>query len=123
MLKGARPATDPFHGLERLPGSMNIYLGMVTDTIQQVPMRKEDIAIIAIAGWLTIVSTFMILVQNVNFELFFVLAFIGFLIIVQLIAPEHIHPGYVRYSRYILAAGIVIFGLIVALKIIEIIAK
>jgi hypothetical protein len=88
-----------------------------------IPMRKEEIAIIAFAGWLTVISLFMVLVQSVNFELFFVLSLIGFLIIVQLIAAEHIQPGYVRYTRYILAAGIVIFGVIVALKIIDIVAQ
>ena len=83
-------------------------------------MRKEHIAVIALAVWLTFISLFMLLAQSFNFEIFFVLSLIGFLIIVELIAPKYIQPGYIRYIRYILAAGIVIFGVIVAQKVLEI---
>ena len=83
-------------------------------------MRKEQIAIIALAAWLIVISVFMLLARSVNLEIFYVLALIGFLIIVELIAPKYIQPGYQRYIRYILAAGIVIFGVIVAQKVLEI---
>jgi len=83
-------------------------------------MRKEQIAIITLAVWLIVISVFMLLAQSVDFEIFFVLALIGFLIIVELIAPIYIQPGYMRYIRYLLAAAIVIFGVIVAQKVMEI---
>jgi hypothetical protein len=83
-------------------------------------MRKQHIAVIAFAFWLTFISLFMLLAQNFNFEIFFVLSFIGFLIIVELIAANYIQPGYMRYFRYILAAGILIFGVVVAQKVLEI---
>jgi len=83
-------------------------------------MRKEQIAIIALAVWLTLIAVFMLLAQSVNLEIFFVLALIGFLIIVELIAQKYVQPGYLRYIRYLLAVAIVIFGLIVAQKVMEI---
>ena len=83
-------------------------------------MRKEQIAIIAFAVWLTLISVFMLLLQSFNLETFFVLSLIGFLIIVELITPKYIRPGYRRYLQYILAAGIVIFVVIVAQKVMEI---
>ena len=83
-------------------------------------MRKQQIAIIALAIWLTVIAVFMLLTQSVNLELFFVLSLIGFLVIVELIAPNYIQPGYMRYIRYLLAAGIVLFGVIVVLKVLEI---
>jgi hypothetical protein len=83
-------------------------------------MRKQHIAIIALAGWLALIAVFMLLAQSFNFEIFFVLSFIGFLIIVELIASKYIQPGYMRYIQYILAAGIVIFALVVAQKVLEI---
>jgi hypothetical protein len=83
-------------------------------------MRKEQIAIIAIAVWLSLISGFMVLAQRVDLQLFFVLSFIGFLIIVQLIAPKYIRPGYLRYIQIILAVAIVIFGVIIAQKVLEI---
>jgi hypothetical protein len=83
-------------------------------------MRKEQIAIIILAVWLTLISVFMLLTQSVNLEIFFVLSLIGFLIIVELIAPKYIQPGHLRYIRYLLAVGIVIFGVIVTLKVMDI---
>jgi len=85
-----------------------------------IRMRKQHIAIIAFAVWLTLLSLFMLLAQSFNFEIFFVLSLIGFLIIVELIASKYIQPGYMRYIRYILAASIVIFGVIVVQKVLEI---
>jgi len=86
-------------------------------------MRKEQIAIIALAVWLILIFVFMLLAQSVDLEIFFVLSLIGFLIIVELISPKYIQPGYLRYIRYILAAAMVIFGIIVAQKVMEILAE
>jgi hypothetical protein len=83
-------------------------------------MRKEQIAIIAFAAWLIVISFFLLLGQNVDLEIFFVLSLIGFLIIVELISPSYIRPAYLRYIRLLLAAGIVVFGVIVIQKILEI---
>ena len=83
-------------------------------------MRKQQIAIIALAVWLTVIAVVMLLAQSVNLEIFFVLSLIGFLVIVELIAPNYIQPGYMRYIRYILAAGIVLFGVIVVQKVLDV---
>ena len=85
-----------------------------------IRMRKQHIAVIALAVWLTFISLFMLLAQSFNVEIFFVLSLIGFLIIVELIAPKYIQPGYMQYLKYLLAAAIVVFGLIVAQKVLEI---
>jgi hypothetical protein len=86
-------------------------------------MRKKQIAVIALALWLSIVSFFMLLAQQFDLELLFVLWLIGILVIVELIKPTYVQPGYLRYIRYLIAAGIVIFGAIIAQKVIEIITS
>jgi len=86
-------------------------------------MRKEQIAILALAVWLTLIAIFMLLAQSIDIEIFFVLSLIGFLVIVELIAPKYVQPGYLRYIRYFIAAGIVIFGMIVVKKVMEILAQ
>ena len=86
-------------------------------------MRKEQIAILALAVWLTLIAIFMLLAQSVNLEIFFVLALIGFLIIIELIALKYVQPGYLRYIRYLLAVAIVIFGVIVGQKVMEILTQ
>jgi hypothetical protein len=80
-------------------------------------MRKKQIAAITLAQWLTIVFVFMLLVGQFDLELFFVLGFIGFLVIVEIIEPIFVRPSYLRYTRYLIAAGIVIFGILIAQEI------
>ena len=82
-------------------------------------MRKEQIAIIILAVWLTLISVFMLLTQSVNLEIFFVLSLIGFFIIVELITPKYVRPGYLRYIQYMRVAGILLFVGIVALKVMQ----
>ena len=83
-------------------------------------MRREQIGIIVFAGWLLLISIFMLVASMVNFEIFFVLSLIVLVIIVELIAPKYIQPRYMRYNRYIIAVGIVIFAVIVAEKVLGI---
>jgi len=80
-------------------------------------MRKQQIAIIALSLWLTIVSVFMLLAQRVDLGIFFVLSLIGMLLIVQLMQSNYVQPGYMQNVRYFIVAEIVIFGIIVALKL------
>lgn len=86
-------------------------------------MRKQQIAIIALALWFTLVSVVMLLTQRVDLEIFFVLCLIGFFVVIQLLEPAYVQPGYQKYLRYLIAAGIVIFGAIVAHKVMEILAR
>jgi len=86
-------------------------------------MRKQQIAIVAFAIWLTLISTYMLLVQRIDFELFFVLCLLGIFVIVQLMQSNYVQPGYLRYIRYLTAAGIVIFGVIVVQKVMEILTQ
>ena len=83
-------------------------------------MRKQQIAIIALALWLTLVSGFMLLAQGFDLGIFVVLGLIGLVVIVQLMQSYYVQPGYLRYIRYVIAAGLVIFGVIVALKVLDI---
>jgi uncharacterized membrane protein YccC len=82
-------------------------------------MRKQQIAIIILALWLTIVSIFMLLYQQFDFEIFFVLGFIGILVIVTIIEPNYVQPTYLKYIWYVIAVGILIFGAIIAHKVMQ----
>jgi hypothetical protein len=83
-------------------------------------MRKQQIAIIALTLWLILVSVFILLAEQVDLEIFFVLSFIGLLVIMQFMQSYYVQPTYMRYIRYFIAAGIVMLGVIVALKILDI---
>ena len=83
-------------------------------------MTKKKIAAVIFALWLTIISVFMLLVERIDLALFFVLGFIGFLVIVELMEPYYVKPGYIPRIRFLIAAGIVLFGAIIVQKLLEI---
>jgi len=83
-------------------------------------MRKQQIAIIALALWLTLIFLLMLIMRQVNLEIIFVLSLIGILVIAQFMQSYYVQPNYLQYIRYLITAGIVIFGVIIALKILDI---
>ena len=83
-------------------------------------MRKKLIAAISLAFWLSIITVFMLFTERIDLGLFFVLGFIGFLVIVELMEPHYVKPAYLRYLRVLTVAGIVISGLVVVQKLMEI---
>ena len=86
-------------------------------------MKKKQVAAIALAIWVLIVTGFMVLAQSVDLEIYFVLFLIGILIVVELIDTISATPRYLAHLRYIIAIGVVIFGWIVATKVLEILGS
>ncbi len=86
-------------------------------------MRKKDLAAIVIAAWLIVISSFMLLAWRFDMEIFFVLWLIGILVVVELMDTRFSLPPYLKYIKYMIAVGIIIFGGIVTQKILEILAK
>lgn len=76
-------------------------------------MIRKQLAAIILALWLTIVSIILLFLERFDLVEFFVLGLIGVLVIVELIEPTYVQPGYLRLLKYLIAAGIVIFGMIV----------
>jgi hypothetical protein len=85
-------------------------------------MNKKQIALFAILIWIFLINFILILSPSpiVDFELFFCLSFLGFLIMCGVLTPSYVKPRYILYLRYIVAAGVMIFGVIVAQKVLEI---
>jgi hypothetical protein len=83
---------------------------------------KTQIAAAVLVIWLLLVIFFMILARSLSLEIFFVLWLIGLLVIVELISPSFVRPPYLRYLTYLVAAGVIVFGMIVALKVMEILS-
>ena len=82
-------------------------------------MRKKLIAAISLALWLTIITVFMLFAERIDLGLFFVLGFIGFLVIVELMEPHFVKPGYLWYVRFLIITGIILFGLILGQKLLD----
>jgi len=82
-------------------------------------MRKKQIATLAFGIWLSVISVAMLFAERIDLALFFVLGFIGFLVIVELMEPHYVKPGYLWYVRLLITVGIVLFAAIVAQKILD----
>ncbi|MDE4909023.1 hypothetical protein L0665_10425 [Methanogenium marinum] len=80
-------------------------------------------SLLAIFLWMLIILGFMALAQVVNLEIFFVLWLIGVLVIIELTDPPFIEPRMIRHSKYLAAGGVILFGIIVLQKIMEIISS
>lgn len=85
-------------------------------------MRKKQIASVVFALWLIIVAIFMLAVHQVHLfdlEIFFVVSFIGLLVIMEILEPRYVQPGCLQKKNYLLAAGIIIFLGIVCQAVFE----
>jgi len=56
-------------------------------------IRKKQVAAIALGFWLMLITIFMLRVRLFDLEVLFVLGFIGFLVIVELLEPRYVQPG------------------------------
>lgn len=86
-------------------------------------MMKKHLAISALAAWIVLVTGFMILARTMDLEIFFVLWLIGILIIVELASDQMATPRYLGVLKLVIASGVILFGVIVARKIMEILAQ
>ena len=86
-------------------------------------MKKKTLAALVIAIWLMIISMFMLLAYRIDLEIFFVLWLIGLLVIVELMDTRYSLPPHMRYLKYVVAAGILLFGGIVVGKVLEILSR
>lgn len=80
-------------------------------------------AVYVLTIWLIIVSLFMLLARSFDLEIFFVLWLIGILVIAELLDSGQVRTTSMKYVHFIIAVGIVVFGAIVAQKILEILAR
>ena len=83
----------------------------------------QRLPVIVLIIWFAVITAFMLLNQPLDLEVFFVLALIGLLVVVELIDTTTVQPRYLRLIKYVIAVGVLLFGYIVASKIMEIIAR
>lgn len=62
----------------------------------------------------------LVLLDSLNYELFFVISLIGFLVVIELTAPVNVHPDWRRRLRWLILLGLGVFGVIVIRRILSI---
>lgn len=60
------------------------------------------------------------LLASVSYELFFILSLIGLLVVTELTAPFNVTPAWRARLKWLILAGLLVFGYIVVRRIIEI---
>jgi general stress protein CsbA len=84
-------------------------------------LTKSQRLIYTFGGWVLIVLTLLTLFNSLSLEYFFVLCFIGFLIIVELSGPFTVKTKWRSRINIIIAIGVLIFALIITKKVMDII--
>ena len=82
--------------------------------------RKLRLSSVVFTTWLMVITAFMVLTQAIDLDLFFVLAVIGLVVVVVMIDTSSVQPRYMRRMKYVVATAILIFGFIIASRIVEI---
>lgn len=73
-------------------------------------------------AWMLATILVLALLGAFSYELFFVLSLIGFLIVTELTAPVVVTPRWRRRLKWPILVGLVIFAVIVARRIYEILS-
>ncbi|MFB6202725.1 MAG: hypothetical protein ABEI98_12040 [Halorhabdus sp.] len=85
-----------------------------------MPTRQRQRFIYAQALWMLGTIVVLATLGALSLELLFVVSLIGLLIIVELTAPITVTPRWRGRLKWLIAAGILVFGLIVLKRIVEI---
>ncbi len=86
-------------------------------------MQKKHLSVTVLAAWSFVVIAFMVLARTLNLEIFFVLWLIGVLVVVELASGHFVTPRHLQVQKLVIAAGVILFGAIVARKVLEILAR
>jgi len=71
-------------------------------------------------AWMVGTVLVLALLNALSYELVFVCSLIGFLVVTELTAPFNVTPTWRRRLRWLIAAGLVVFAIIVVRRILEI---
>lgn len=82
--------------------------------------RRRNRFIYAQTAWMLGTVIALALLGSLSYELFFVVSLIGFLVVVELTAPFNVTPRWRARLKWLIAAGLAVFGYIVVRRILEI---
>jgi hypothetical protein len=82
--------------------------------------RRRQQFVIGHVAWTLAAILALALLDAVSLELVFVLSLIGFLIVVELTAPITVTPRWRSRLKWLIALGLVVFGVIVVRRILAI---
>jgi NADH:ubiquinone oxidoreductase subunit 6 (subunit J) len=84
-------------------------------------MRKRNVASITLAVWMLTLSGLMSMCHIPDLRLFMATVLVGFFIVVYTFHPMFSKPGYIRNVHRMAAVCTVLFGLVIVLRILELV--
>ena len=85
-----------------------------------MPTRRRRQFVHGQLAWMLATVIILVALGALSLELFFVVSLIGFLVVIELTAPFNVTPRWRRRLRWLVAAGLLIFGWIVTRRIMAI---
>ena len=73
-----------------------------------------------VVAWMLCALLALVLLDSLSAELFFVLSLVGFLVVVELTAPFDLTPAWRRRLRWVVLAGLLVFGYVVVRRVLAI---
>ncbi len=71
-------------------------------------------------AWMVATVLALALLGSLSYELFFILSLLGLLVVTAMTAPFNMTPAWRARLKWLVAAGMVVFGIIVVRRILEI---
>ena len=71
-------------------------------------------------AWMLVSILVLAALQSLSLELFFVLSFIGLLVLIELTAPFNVTPTWRRRLKWFILIGLIVFTIIVVRRILAI---
>lgn len=71
-------------------------------------------------AWMLGAALILALLDSLEYELFFVVSLIGFLVVTELTAPFAVTPAWRKRLKWLIAIGLAVFGYVVIRRILEI---
>ena len=86
-----------------------------------VSIPRQHRFVYLLSAWMFMVLFFLIIVNSLDIEIFFVLNLIGFLVLVEITAPFNFKPVWKQRLKWVELIGAIGLSIIVAEKILKII--
>jgi hypothetical protein len=71
---------------------------------------------IAVTFWTILILFLMMVTGNLHLEIYFILVLVGVLVIVELTESPYSRPRYLNYTKLVVVGIVILFGLILANK-------
>lgn len=86
-------------------------------------LTRKRLFVHGVVGWLLVTAAGLVVFDALSPELFFLVSLVGFLGLIQLVAPMSVTPEWKRRLRWLVVLGLAVFALIVVRRMLRILPE